>query len=58
MIIPEKIPGETNREFAFRTISDNIISLNIEPGAMIGEQEIANELGLSRTPVHCRSRRS
>ncbi|MBR3033156.1 MAG: GntR family transcriptional regulator [Clostridiales bacterium] len=52
MIIPEKIPGETNREFAFRTISDNIISLNIEPGAMIGEQEIANELGLSRTPVH------
>ena len=52
MNVPAKLPGETNREYAFRTISDNIISLNIEPGSMIGEQEIANELGLSRTPVH------
>ncbi|MBP5492132.1 MAG: GntR family transcriptional regulator [Clostridiales bacterium] len=52
MIVPPKNPNETNREYAFRVISMNIISLDIEPGSMIGEQEIANVLGLSRTPVH------
>jgi len=52
MNVPAKQPSETNREYAFRAISENIISLDIEPGSMIGEQEIANMLGLSRTPVH------
>ena len=52
MIVPPKSPSETNREYAFRVISMNIISLDIEPGSMIGEQEIATILGLSRTPVH------
>ena len=52
MIVPPKNPSETNREYAFRVISMNIISLDIEPGSMIGEQEIATVLGLSRTPVH------
>lgn len=52
MNVPAKQPNETNREYAFRVISENIISLDIEPGSMIGEQEIANMLGLSRTPVH------
>lgn len=52
MNVPAKNPSETNREYAFRVISDNIIRLEIEPGSMIGEQEIATILGLSRTPVH------
>ncbi|MBO4689074.1 MAG: GntR family transcriptional regulator [Clostridiales bacterium] len=52
MVITPKNPSESNREYAFRTISENIISLDIEPGSMIGEQEIATMLGLSRTPVH------
>ena len=52
MNVPPKNPSETNREYAFRVISENIISLDIEPGSMIGEQEIATMLGLSRTPVH------
>ena len=52
MIVPPKNSSETNREYAFRVISENIISLEIEPGSMIGEQEIATALGLSRTPVH------
>ena len=52
MNVPPKNPSETNREYAFRVISENIISLDIEPGSMIGEQEIATVLGLSRTPIH------
>lgn len=52
MIITPKFDYEPNREYAFRIIHDNIINLEIKPGSLIGEQEIANELGLSRTPVH------
>ena len=48
----EKLAKETNRDFALRTIRENIINLELKPGTMISEQDIANELNLSRTPVH------
>ena len=48
----EKLKNETNRDFAFRVIKENIINLNIKPGIMISEQDIAEELNISRTPVH------
>ena len=47
----EKNAGETAREYAFRAIKENIITLDLEPGAGISENEIANFLGVSRTPV-------
>lgn len=47
-----KLPKETNRDYALRTIRENIINLELKPGTMISEQDIANELNLSRTPVH------
>lgn len=52
MIITPKRDYEPNREYAFRTVKDNIINLEIVPGSLIGEQEIASKLNLSRTPVH------
>ncbi len=52
MKVTAKTANETNREYALRVIRDNIISLDIRPGSLIGEQEIAKELGLARTPVH------
>ena len=52
MKITEKNPKESNREYALRIIRDNIINLELQPGSMISEQDIADELGLSRTPVH------
>lgn len=52
MQVSPKTANETNREYALRVIRDNIINLEIKPGSLIGEQEIAYELGLSRTPVH------
>jgi DNA-binding GntR family transcriptional regulator len=52
MKVAAKLAGETNREYALRTIRDNIISLDIRPGSLIGEQEVADELNISRTPVH------
>jgi len=52
MQVTPKTNNETNREYALRVIRDNIINLEIKPGSLVGEQELAHELGLSRTPVH------
>lgn len=51
MITAERNFKETAREYALRTLKDNIISLNLEPGSLIKENEIAEVLGVSRTPV-------
>ncbi len=48
----EKLPKESNRDYAFRVIRENIIKLELKPGTMISEQDLAYELDLSRTPVH------
>lgn len=47
----ERLPRETARDFAFRVLRDNIVSLELRPGTLISENEIAMELGVSRTPV-------
>lgn len=47
----ERLPQETDRGYALRTIKDNIISLDLAPGAQISENELASKMGLSRTPV-------
>lgn len=51
MVITERLNGETARDFAFRILKNNIISVDLEPGTLVSENEIALELGLSRTPV-------
>ena len=47
----ERLPRETGRDYALRTIKDNIIRLELAPGSQISENELAAELQLSRTPV-------
>ena len=51
MQIFERNSGETARDYAFRILKSNIVSLELAPGTLISENEIAMELGLSRTPV-------
>ena len=51
MINLERLAGETARDYAFRVIKDNIVSLDLKPGTLVSENEIAMELGISRTPV-------
>lgn len=51
MHIMEREGKETAREYAFRVIKHNIISLELEPGTMVSENELAAEMGISRTPV-------
>lgn len=51
MRLTERLPRETGRDYALRTIKDSIIRLELVPGSMVSENELAAEMGLSRTPV-------
>ena len=51
MIVLEKREHETSRDYALRVIRENIIRLELAPGSQISENELAAQLGLSRTPV-------
>jgi len=52
MKFDDKLDRESNRDYAYRVIHDNIINLELKPGSMISEQDLADELEISRTPVH------
>lgn len=51
MLTFERLPQETAREHALRTIKENIIRLELPPGSRVGEIELADKLGLTRMPV-------
>ena len=51
MIKVEKLAGESTREYASRFLCTNIISLELKPGQFLSETELANEIGVSRTPL-------
>lgn len=51
MYISERYAKETGKEFALRVIKDNIIHLQLAPGMVVSANELAAELGISRTPV-------
>lgn len=50
-ILPRS-PKENNREYAYRLLRYNIMTLVLEPGTSLNEIEIAELLKISRTPVH------
>lgn len=51
MHLLERFSQETDRNYALRTIKENIIDLDLAPGSQISESEICSQMGLSRTPV-------
>lgn len=51
MKLEERQAKETAREYAYRMLRKNIIELELEPGSLVSESELASEIGLSRTPV-------
>lgn len=51
MKIEQKKPGETARQYAYRTLRENIISLELEPGSPFNDVEMSQLIGISRTPV-------
>ena len=51
MRIEERRYAETARDYVLRILKNNIITMELEPGAMVSENELAAQMGLSRTPV-------
>lgn len=51
MYLTKREPKETGRAYALRTLKENIIRLELAPGSMLSENELAVQMGLSRTPV-------
>ena len=51
MRIEERRYTETARDYALRILKSNIVTMELEPGAMVSENELAAQMGLSRTPV-------
>ncbi len=51
MDITKRLVNESARDYALRQIRNNIISLNLKPGSTVSDNELAKELGMSRTPV-------
>ncbi len=51
MIISPRDLRETGRDYAMRVLKENILQLELEPGSKVSENELAAQLGLSRTPV-------
>ncbi len=51
MQLLEREPRESYREYALRTITHNIVHLELEPGARLSEGDLSEQLGISRTPV-------
>lgn len=51
MYITERRERENGRDYAMRILKENIVRLELAPGAGISDRELAARLGLSRTPV-------
>lgn len=51
MNFPEKLRGETAKEYAYRVLKGNIMSLELKPGQNINESELSQKLNISRTPI-------
>ncbi|WP_195924321.1 GntR family transcriptional regulator [Sarcina ventriculi] len=51
MILYEKLNKETSKEYAYRVLKDNIMSLELKPGDLLSETELSKVLNLSRTPI-------
>ena len=51
MKISDRYPRETGREYALRIIKENLVNLELVPGSQISENELAEALHISRTPV-------
>ena len=52
LLISPRLEGETNREYAYRVLRQNIITLQFAPGQTLSEAELSEKLEMSRTPVH------
>ncbi|AWI04652.1 GntR family transcriptional regulator [Clostridium drakei] len=51
MKLLEKLKGENGKDYAYRVLKDNIMTLELKPGEYISESELSQQLNISRTPI-------
>ena len=51
MIFYEKKHKETGKDYAYRVLKDNIMSLELKPGELLSESDLSDKLSISRTPI-------
>lgn len=51
MILYEKLDKETGKNYVYRVLKDNIMCLELKPGELLSESELAKKLNVSRTPI-------
>ncbi|MGL5313228.1 MAG: GntR family transcriptional regulator [Peptostreptococcaceae bacterium] len=51
MILFEKKEKENGKDYAYRVLKDNIMTLNLKPGELLSEADLSEKLGISRTPI-------
>ena len=55
MHISERNPKETARDYALRTLRDNIVRLELEPGSMVSENVLASEMEAAAVFTVCQA---
>lgn len=50
-IIPRE-PSDNNRQYAYKLLRQNIMTMILPPGTTLNENSISERLNISRTPVH------
>lgn len=51
MIFYEKKHKETGKDYAYRVLKGNIMSLELKPGELLSESDLSEKLNISRTPI-------
>ena len=51
MIFYDKKHKETGKEYAYRVLKGNIMSLELKPGELLSESDLSEKLNISRTPI-------
>lgn len=51
MIFYERKHKETAKEYAYRILKYNIMSLDLKPGELLSESNLSEKLNISRTPI-------
>ncbi|ADL51992.1 GntR family transcriptional regulator [Clostridium cellulovorans] len=51
MVLYDKNENESGKDYAYRVLKENIMSLELKPGELLSEIELSEKLGISRTPI-------
>lgn len=51
MVLYEKLDKETGKDYVYRVLKDNIMCLELKPGELLSESDLAKKLNVSRTPI-------